>query len=289
MDQPPLDIAAFREFERSGHNRLADTYSKLFVPITRHAIEPLLDAAAVGARTRVLDVATGTGVVAAAAAIRGAQAVGVDIAPRMLEIAADLNPELEFREAPVESLPYADRVFGAVVSNFGLGHFADPERAVAECTRVLASEGKLALSWWDVPTDNRLQGVFVDALNEAGFIPPPGVPVGPPVFQFSDDDAFAGLLGSARLGEITVRRFAFTLRLSDAEELWTCAMGSFVRTSAAILGQTAEMRSRIRSAFDRLVSAHAVVDGIALPVAFKIASGCKFGEGGGRSSRVARR
>ncbi|HTS54446.1 MAG TPA: class I SAM-dependent methyltransferase [Burkholderiales bacterium] len=273
MSQPPIDVVAFREFERLGHNRLADSYSKRFVPITRHAIEPLLDAAAVGRGTRVLDVATGTGVVAAAAATRGAQAVGVDIAPRMLEIAAGLNPELEFREAPAESLPYADRVFGAVVSNFGVGHFADPKRAVAECVRVLASAGRLALSWWDVPTGNRLQGVFVDALNEAGVIPPPAVPVGPPVFQFSDDDALAGLLGSARLGELAVRRVAFTLHLSDGEELWTCAMGSFVRTSAAILGQTAEMQSQIRSAFDRLVSAYAMADGIALPVAFKIASG----------------
>jgi SAM-dependent methyltransferase len=273
MSQPPVDVVAFREFERSGHNRLADTYNKLFVPITRHAIEPLLDAAVVGPGVRVLDVATGPGVVAAAAASRGARAVGVDIAPRMLEIAAELNPELEFREAPAEALPYADGVFGAVVSNFGLGHFADPERVVAECARVLASAGRLALSWWDVPAANRLQGVFVDALNEAGVVPPSGVPVGPPVFQFSDDDALAGLLASARLGEIAVRRVAFTLCLSNAEELWTCAAGSFVRTSAAIRGQTAEIHARIRSAFDRLVSAYAMEGGIALPVAFKIASG----------------
>ena len=209
MSQPPVDVAAFREFERTGHNRLADSYSKLLVPITGRAVEPLLDAAAVGQGTRLLDVATGTGVVASAAAARRAQAVGVDIAPRMLEIAAGLNPHLEFREASAESLPYADGAFGAVVSNFGVGHFADPQRAVAECARVLAPGGRLAFSWWDVPTGNRLQGVFVDALSEVGVSPPAGVPLGPPVFQFSDDDAFASLLGSARLGAIAVRRIAF--------------------------------------------------------------------------------
>jgi len=275
MSQPPIDVVAFREFERSGHNSLADTYSKLFVPITRHAVEPLLDAAAVGPGIRVLDVATGTGVVASASALRGARVVGVDIAPRMLEIAAESNPELEFREAPAEALPYADQVFGAVVSNFGLGHFADPKRAIAECARVLAASGSLALSWWDAPAGNRLQGVFVDALNEAGVVPPPAVPVGPPVFQFSDDDALAGLLGSAGLGEIAVRKVAFTLRLSDAEELWVCAAGSFVRTSAAIRGQSAEIQARIRSAFDRIVGVYATAEGVALPVAFKIASGRK--------------
>lgn len=275
MSQPPIDVSAFRAFERSGHNALADSYGKLFAPVTRRAVEPLLDAAAVGRGIRVLDVATGTGVVASAAAARGAQVVGIDIAPRMLEIAAELNPSLEFREASAESLPYADGAFGAVVSNFAVGHFADPHRALAECARVLAPAGSLAFSWWEAPASNRLQGVFFDALNEAGVVPPAHVPVGPPVFQFSDDDAFASLLGSARLGAIAVRRVAFTLRLADSEELWTCAAGSFVRTSAAIRGQTAETQARIRSAFDRLVGAYAVANGIELPVAFKIASGRK--------------
>ena len=275
MSEPPVDVAAFGEFERSAHNRLADSYSKVFVPITRHAIEPLLDAAAVQRKTRVVDVATGTGVVAAPAATRGAEVVGVDIAPGMLAIAAQLNPQLEFREGPVESLPYVDGAFGAVVCNFGLGHFSDPERALAECVRVLASDGRLAFSWWDAPTRTRLQGVFVDALNEVGATLPPGLPVGPPIFRFSDDGALTGLLGSAGLDQIAVQGHSFTLHLSNAKELWACGMGSFARTSATILGQTAEMQGRIRSVFDRLVSAYAIADGIALPVAFKIASGRK--------------
>src|SRR5215472_7064181 len=81
----------------------------------------------------LLDVATGSGALAAAAASRGAQAVGVDLSPRMVELALRLHAGVDFREAEVEHLPFADRSFDAVVCGFGLGHFPRPEAAVAEC------------------------------------------------------------------------------------------------------------------------------------------------------------
>ncbi|MBV8523026.1 MAG: class I SAM-dependent methyltransferase [Acetobacteraceae bacterium] len=95
---------------------------------------------------RVLDVATGPGLAAAAAADRGAEVVGVDLSPRMIELARAANPGLEFREADVAVLPFPEGAFDAVICNFGLGHFPRPEAAVAECMRVLAPDGVLAMS-----------------------------------------------------------------------------------------------------------------------------------------------
>ena len=82
-----IDPVAFHDFEQAGWQKAAEHYPGSFGTLTIHATEPLLDAAGVGpsrARMRVLDVATGPGYVAAAAAGRGADVVGVDFSPLMI-------------------------------------------------------------------------------------------------------------------------------------------------------------------------------------------------------------
>jgi SAM-dependent methyltransferase len=268
-----VDADRFREFERSAHDRIADSYHAFFVPITEHAAEPLLDAAGVQKDTKMLDVASGSGIVAAHAARRKASATGVDLSPRMVTLAATLHPTCTFRQADVESLPFADRSFDAIVCAFGLGHFPSAERAVAECVRVLAPKGKLAFAWWDIPARNRFQGVLLESIQEAGATAPPDLPAGPPMFRFSEDAELRGLLAHAHLEEVTVLSHSFSYRVPSTAALWDGAMGSLARTSALLRGQTAEMQSRIRSIFDRLASVYAVTGGIDLPMAFKIVSG----------------
>ena len=72
--------ARFTEFELEGWNRLAQPYHERFGKLTSQSVDPLLDA--VGATTapiRLLDVATGPGYLAAAAACdRGADVIGLD-------------------------------------------------------------------------------------------------------------------------------------------------------------------------------------------------------------------
>jgi SAM-dependent methyltransferase len=275
MSAPPIDPQAFREFERNAHDRLAGSYHSFFVPITEHAAEPLLDAAAVRDRMRLLDVATGSGVVAAHAVARRATVTGVDLSPRMVSLAAELNPGCTFREAAVESLPFDDGCFDAVVCAFGIGHFPNAEAALAECTRVLAANGRLAFAWWDAPVRNGLHGPLLEAIKEADAKPPADLPAGPPMFRYSEDGEFTGLLTSAGLDEVTVSPHAFTYRVAGAEALWQGVMGSMARTSALLAGQTPEVQHRIRSAFNRLVQTYSCPQGIDLPIAFKIASGRK--------------
>src|SRR5689334_4591451 len=109
-----IDRDAFRDFERQAHHRLADSYHEFFVPVTEHAAEPLLSAAGVRSGMRVIDVACGSGVIAKHAAKRGAIVTGVDLAPRMLELASKLNPDCTFREASVDSMPFKDGAFDAL-------------------------------------------------------------------------------------------------------------------------------------------------------------------------------
>ena len=116
MSEVQVDPDAFRAFERSAHDEIATGYRDFFATITGYAVDPLLDAAQVGAATRVLDVATGPGLLASRAADRGAAfVVGVDIAPRMVAIACALYPRIHFLQGDAESLEFEEASFDAVL------------------------------------------------------------------------------------------------------------------------------------------------------------------------------
>jgi SAM-dependent methyltransferase len=137
-----IDADRFNAFEREGWaENSSDAYDRVFGPITGRVIDDLLDVAEVGAHTRVLDVATGPGYVAARAASRGAEAIGVDLSPQMLDVARRTHPHVDFRRADAEELPLPEASFDAVVANFCLLHLGRPEKAVAGFARVLSPGG----------------------------------------------------------------------------------------------------------------------------------------------------
>jgi ubiquinone/menaquinone biosynthesis C-methylase UbiE len=275
MTETSIDTDAFNAFEAAGWQRQADGYEDFFGPITTRLVEPLLDAADVGSGARLLDVASGPGYVAARAAERGASVVGVDIAEAMIARARRLHPELEFRSGNAEALPFADGSFDAVVGNFVMLHLGRPERAAAEFARVLTPGGRLGLTVWDVPEKARFLGVLVDAVAAAGAAPPDDIPVGPPIFRFSDEAEFRSLLHDQRLEDIEVRAIAFAHSESSPDALWRGLLGGTVRTSALVLSQPSEKQREIRTAFDRIVQQYAVGGSLELPVSVKLASARK--------------
>lgn len=272
---PMIDADAFHKFEVERWEKKAEPYHDFYGPITQRVIDHLLDAAAVSRGTKLLDVATGPGYVAARAAQRAASVVGVDVAQQMIALARRLYPGIEFRHADAEHLPFPAGSFEAVVSNFVVPHLARPEQAVTEFFRVLAPGGKLAITTWDAPQKSRLFGVFLDAVEEVGACPPPDLPPGPPFMRFSSDEEFSNLLRSVGLDAVKVRTISFTHRFANADELWNGTLAGGVRTSALILGQTREVQARIRAVFDRLVRPYSKDRGLEIPAAVKLASGRK--------------
>jgi SAM-dependent methyltransferase len=131
----------------------ATAYETLFVPALFAQWAPMVaEAARIRPGQRVLDVACGTGVLAREVASRvgpSGHVVGIDPSPGMISVARQRAATIEWREGVAERLPFPDQSFDAVVSQFGLMFFTDPNNALREMLRVLAPGGQLAIAVWD--------------------------------------------------------------------------------------------------------------------------------------------
>jgi ubiquinone/menaquinone biosynthesis C-methylase UbiE len=127
----------FKEFERVGWGKQADHYDSLVGEMTRQAVDSLIAAVDAQPNSKLLDVATGPGYVAAEAARRGLDATGVDIAKDMVSEARRRFPQTKFEIADAENLRYEDATFDAVTCAFGMLHFPRPGKAIAEAYCVL--------------------------------------------------------------------------------------------------------------------------------------------------------
>ncbi|HET7384183.1 MAG TPA: methyltransferase domain-containing protein [Pseudolabrys sp.] len=272
---PHEEAERFRSFERQRHDNLATTYHDFFTPVTALAIKPLLQAVQVHAGSHLLDVATGPGSLASEAIEIGVQTVGVDLSPGMIELAKKTYPGIEFRAAEVEHLPFGTQSFDAVVCNFGLGHFPNPEASVAECVRTLKPGGRIALSWWDDPSKMRISGLFREALTEIGASPPPDLPTGYSILRFADTNEFRRLLEGAGLTEVAIENHQTIYLIPDIETLWRGGLGSFAVTASAVAYQNAATQEAIRSALERRAAVYKAPAGLKVPVAFNVGAGRK--------------
>lgn len=119
----------------------------------RPASETLLQALGPLAGVELLDVATGTGNVALAAARAGADhVVGVDLTPELLDVARDAaereNLDADFVVGDAEALEFEEDRFDVVTSTFGVIFAPRPAVAAGELARVLAPGGRLGLTTW---------------------------------------------------------------------------------------------------------------------------------------------
>jgi SAM-dependent methyltransferase len=146
---PRLDLAAIKGRQQA--TWASGDFSMVAARIV-HVAEVLCESADLKAGARVLDVATGSGNAAIAAARRNTRVTGVDYVPALLERgrlrAAAEQLEVDFREGDAESLPFADRSFDAALSVFGVMFAPDHRKTASELARVVRPGGTIALASW---------------------------------------------------------------------------------------------------------------------------------------------
>ena len=94
---------------------------------------------------RTLDACCGTGDLAIEARRHGANVVGLDFSPAMLERARRKAPELEFVEGDMLALPFDDASFDSATVGFGVRNVSDLEAGIRELRRVLRAGGRLGI------------------------------------------------------------------------------------------------------------------------------------------------
>jgi SAM-dependent methyltransferase len=238
---------AFQEFERNGWNEVASAYADLTAGTSSQVADALLDAAGGGEGVRVLDVATGPGGLAAAAAARGARVTGLDLSTSMVAEARARHPGIEFEVGPGEAMPLDDGSFDAVVSSFGMPHFADHTAVFAEAHRVLSGDGRIAVASWIPPADNPFFAVGIGSIAECGSLEV-DLPEGTDMFAWYDDDISGDLF--ARTGFAPPRKQVVEMEAVTDDGpgmLLEMLENASVRSRALYRAQTDEARVAIRA------------------------------------------
>jgi SAM-dependent methyltransferase len=265
-----LDDAALVASEYATDARLRRRASAFTAgDVQRVAVEAIAEAQP----RRVLEVGCGWGELAArVAAETGAEVVAVDVSPRMVELARQRG--VDARVGDVQQLELADGEFDCALAAWMLYHVPDLERGIAELARVLRPGGRLALATWDPEPDSFTRALF-SSIAEAGAVPPPSLPPGPPFFQYAPDPEFVGLLSGAGLVDVSVSSIAFTHHVDDLDAFWADLVAGAVRASVLIRAQPADVQGRIRRTYGDAVAGWRVAGGWDLACAVKVGAGTK--------------
>jgi SAM-dependent methyltransferase len=213
--------------------------------------ERLCEAADLLAGSRVLDVATGSGNAAIAAARCGCEVVGIDYVPALLERARVRGRAeglaVEFIEADAEALPFADGSFDAVLSVVGVMFAPDQERAAAELLRVCRPGETIALASWSP------EGFIGDLLRLVARYAPPPAGMRSPV-QWRDPTTLRELLGDGA-ARIDTQERVHTFRHRSADEFADFFLVNYGPTERAAAGLDGAARAAFRADLGALAAA----------------------------------
>ena len=194
---------------------------------------------------RVLDAATGTGAVAILAAQRGADVVGQDLAPVLIETArqraAEEGVEVDFEVGDAEAMEFEDASFDVVLSTCGVMFAPDHEAIAGELARVTKPGGRLALACWQPNTGMH------DVFKMMGpYLPPPAPGAGSP-FAWGDREHVHELLGDPF--ELAFEEHDSPLTLASGEEYWELFSTSYGPTKSAIEALDPDRREEFHRAW----------------------------------------
>jgi SAM-dependent methyltransferase len=254
----------FKQFEFEGWESSVGAYDASFTRLTVQTIPRLLECVGVRKGMRFLDVATGTGLMAGAAAELGAEAIGIDFSPAMVRMATARYPRAAFAVGDAEALAFPDESFDGVGVNFGLLHLAQPEVALAETFRVIQPGARVGFSVWAPPMEALGFAVVLDAVEAFGERVP--IPPGPPFFKYSDPKVAEAEARAVGFRHFTQQKLPLRWRLADADEFFTAFHLGTARTGALLRAQSAQALHVVREAIKREVRDRFTVGGAEIEI-----------------------
>lgn len=138
-------------------------WAYLMEPYAGAAHDLVFDRLGVGADTRYLDVACGSGLAVATARRRGAEVAGLDASEALVQIARARTPDGDIRVGDMFDLSFPPDSFDVVTSFNGI--WKGCEAALVEARRVLTSAGRLGLTFWGRPNRMGLMPYFAKIIE----------------------------------------------------------------------------------------------------------------------------
>ena len=239
----------------------------------------LLAEAALRPGERVLDLATGTGIVAhEAAPLVGThgQVVAVDVNPAMLAVAqtvpAPPGAAIDWREGDASGLPLPDASIDVVLCQQGLQYFPDRPMAVAEASRVLAPGGRAVFAVWRSLEHNPVQMALNAAAQRRLGVPAMAMP-----FSLGDAGAVQTLVEIADFAEVAITPRTLVVVFPSRAQY----VRRNIESLSAVVPELGAMDGAERTALARTIDedagavlgAHAWGDGIAIPMSAHLIRG----------------
>jgi SAM-dependent methyltransferase len=195
---------------------------------------------------RLLDLACGTGAVAELAATTGAEVIGVDIAPALIEQAkeraAARGLDIDYRVGDAEALEFADAGFDLVTSTCGVMFAPDHAAVARELARVTKQGGRIALACWT--PDSGLARMFEVMRPFQPAPPPPGVGN---QFDWGREDYVSDLLGGDFALEFV--HGDSVLKADSGESVWQLFSTEYGPTKTLADSLDEERREELHDAF----------------------------------------
>ena len=235
------------------YDGVAEIYERVHAPRFVEVARDLVTRASIGEADRVLDVGSGTGVAAEAAAGAGATVVGIDESMGMLHVSRRERPTVPAVASVAIDLPFGPATFDAVLGTFVLAHFTKYDTALFELRRVLKTGGRIGFSSWHDGIDayQEVWRELIEGVVPRDLLAPAYAEAAPWHDRFRSRDSVEETLIDAGFRQVRTEvvkyRWVYTLDdYLDGLSVW--ATGRFAREMLGEAGWAAFL-ARVRDTF----------------------------------------
>ena len=225
----------------------ADYQESAFLPLWKDALR------AVHAREgiRILDAGCGAGGASVEADKIGCEITGLDASAALLDIARRRLPNARFQEGDIESLPFGDSEFDAVIAVNAVLYAADATQATRELARVTRPSGRVVITTWGNPDDFEVKDILDAVVGLFPFKPPRGP------FWLSEPGTIEGLLTGEGLSLIERGETRCDFTYPSFEICWRAQRSSGpLQAAMKAMGET-----RVRAAVEEVIKTYTNTSG----------------------------